>query len=365
MIRKIIKNIYLNLIKILNIIFMFKSVKRNQIVVYVSFLEDLEPIISKLIKSNFNVIMFYHPRISEEVNNINVKKYRQSNKNLMIEMYYLSSSKWIIVDTYYLILGGLLKKNGQKVIQTWHAVGALKRFGLEEKKVQQMDNKAINQYKKVYNSYDYILAGSNVMGEIFIKSFGIDEERLLYIGLPRMDKYFEINKDEYISFLKQKYNIERSKKVVTYLPTFRDYELNDFNPPIDFKELNREWLHLVKLHPATKSEKLVSTNIPTSDLIYISDVIVTDYSSLAMEASILNKTILFYPYDYETYDDKRGLIENYFDIIGENYFLKNKELMNFINDNNFKESDFIKKSWNKYNDGNSTHNLIDFIKRSN
>ncbi|MCB7376950.1 CDP-glycerol glycerophosphotransferase family protein, partial [Bariatricus massiliensis] len=71
-----------------------------------------------------------------------------SNKNVIAQLKALATAKVIFVDNYYLLMGGYRKKKGQTVIQTWHAAGALKYFGLKDHAVDLSNKKMVDQYLK-------------------------------------------------------------------------------------------------------------------------------------------------------------------------------------------------------------------------
>lgn len=345
------------------------KIDSKKVVYYASFTEDLVPIIEVINqKTNYKVVLIYHPRIEGEIKQINVfHKYPHANKNVLKELYHLMTSKFIIVDTYYLILGGLKKKKGQLVIQTWHASGALKKFGLEDKALANMKLSEINQYKKVYSSFDYILVASDKMGGIFKRSFNVKDDQLLKIGLPRMDAYFQKEViDARRKKTREELQIQANEKMVLYVPTYRENEQTISELPIDFSELRGGFYPVVKLHPViqtTFNSRLLSER-GTEDLLVASDIVITDYSSLAIEASLLNKPILFYAYDEEKYNDEKGLIDDYDEAINFQKYDTNQALIDAINTDKLIAPEKMNGIWNSYNDGKSALHLIEWMENT-
>lgn len=366
MLRKLIKSTYLSIIKIVTLIFYPLKVDTNQIVYYASFVEDLKPIIAEINeKSNFKVILFYHPRIEDKISQLKIhEKYRQSNANVIKELFYIMTSRYIIVDTYYLIFGGVKKKKQQVIIQTWHASGALKKFGLEDQALKNVKLSTIEQYKKVYRSFDFILVGSDQMGEIFKRSFGIKNHQLLKFGLPRMDVYFD---EEYIENCRcqtrRKLQIKDDEKMVLYVPTYREDERTLLQLPVDFSTLNKSLRPIVKLHPAVnvQFDSPLLSDFMTEDLLIASDIVITDYSSLAFEASLLGKSIYFFTYDQLKYNNEKGLIDDYDNVINNQNFNSNDELINAINQSKYHSSKKINQIWNKYNKGNASQKFVEWL----
>jgi teichoic acid glycerol-phosphate primase len=351
----------------MTILFYPLKIDSNKVVYYASFTEDLIPIIEAMKqKTNYKVILIYHPRIETEIKRIDVfQKHPHSNKNALRELYHLMTSKFIIVDTYYLILGGLKKKKGQFLIQTWHASGALKKFGLEDQALKNMNSSEIEQFKKVYRSFDYILVASDKMGEIFKRSFGVKDQQLLKFGLPRMDTYFN---HEVIESRRRKMRgelqVKENETMVLYVPTYRENEQTISELPIDFSELNEEFCPFVKLHPViqTTFSSPILSDKNTDDLLVASDIVITDYSSLAIEASLLNKPLYFYTYDQDKYNDEKGLIDNYDAAINFQNYNTNQELMNALNTEKPIPPEKMNEIWNTYNDGNAALYLIEWMK---
>lgn len=343
------------------------KIDSNKVVYYASFTEDLIPIIEAMNqKANYKVILIYHPRLEVELNKIDVfQKYPHANKNALRELYHLMTSKFIIVDTYYLILGGLKKKKGQLVIQTWHASGALKKFGLEDNALKNMKSSEIEQYKKVYRSFDYILVASDKMGEIFKRSFDVKDNQLLKLGLPRMDAYFNHEViDSRRKKMREELQVNESETMVLYVPTYRENEQIISELPIDLSKLKDGFSPFVKLHPVvqtTFSSPFLSDK-DTDDLLVACDIVITDYSSLAFEASLLHKPIYFYTYDLEKYNDEKGLIDDYEKAINFQKYDTNEELIKALNTEKPIPTEKMNEIWNTYNDGKAALHLIEWMK---
>ena len=137
-------------------------------------------------------------------------------------------------------------------------------------------------------------------------------------------------KNEEISKIREKLNIPKNRKVILYAPTFRKYN-RDKNgcilaPPINInkwkEKLSDKYIVLFRAHYEVnsvlgiKNDEFiynVSDYKNLNELMKISDILITDYSSLIYDYSILKRPIYSYAYDYEEYAEKRGFyidIEN-------------------------------------------------------
>lgn len=208
MIRVVIKNIYMILITIVNLIFRFKRLKSNHIAILMTFPEDVMPIIERLNQKGYEITVIAKEKEWTKLEQFkNVSFVPAGNKHIVKHMKTISTAKVIVIDTYYLMLGGYHKKKGQTVIQTWHASGALKNFGLTDHQVDLNNKKMVQQYKRVYKATDYYLVGGEEMSRCFENAFNAKNTQMLKFGLPRLTKYFKLDLKTEQKKLKKYYNI--------------------------------------------------------------------------------------------------------------------------------------------------------------
>ena len=223
---------------------------------------------------------------------------------------YLLTSKVIVTDDYIDCLKDVRLRPEQKLIQVWYTGGAFRRFGLDNPHIiSRLDEyKAHSQYSAVCVSSDYVR-------QFFAHAFGVDLDIVKATGTPRSDILVndaKVNeKKEEIIF---KHPLLKNKKVYVYFPTYRekDGEIVDFDPKIDWDKLNDELdddeVFVYSGHSFMKQEYLKGrfysrvkdyTDDPTPELLAVADVVVTDYSSIVFDASLLNKSMVFYVPDHE------------------------------------------------------------------
>lgn len=296
-------------------------------------------------------------------------------------IYHLATAKIVFVDNYYGFLADIQFKKNVKCIQLWHANGAIKKFGLEDHSIEFRSERARKRFKRVYNNFHKVIVGSEAMAEIFKKAFGLNEDRVLRTGIPRTDIFFDKGKrKKTLRKLYIKYPFLFNKKVILYAPTFRDEHLDTFELRINLEllqnELESDYVLLLKLHPSIKKGLTLSDNLKgfvynfsdypnINDLFFITDLLITDYSSLPFEFSLLNKPMIFFPYDLKEYGESRGFWENYEDLVPGSVTFSTTEIVNVIKSKAF-QLDQIKifnQKWNTYSKGNSSQNLVDYIKK--
>lgn len=236
---------------------------------------------------------------------------------------YLASSKYWIFN--FKTPEYFIKKENQIFLQCWHGT-PLKRIGMDI----EVDGNAATDKKKIHESYlndakkyDYFISPSRYATERFVSSFGLkllDKENIIIEqGYPRNDKLKNFDADD-IMEIKRKLNISSDKKVILYCPTFRD---DQYKPGVGHtyqlginllrlkEKLGDGYFLLLRLHYLV-SNKIdisqfkgfaldVSSYDDINDLYLISDVLVTDYSSVFFDFANLNRPMIFYMYDRELY----------------------------------------------------------------
>lgn len=243
-----------------------------------------------------------------------------------LKMYYeFATSKVIIVDDYARYLRLFPMKPEQRVIQLWHACGAFKKFGIHG------TNLSMREEKATHMQYNLVCVSAENIRQIYASAFDIDVAKVSALGVPRTDMYFDqmVIKHKQAEIL-EKYPEWRGKRIILYAPTFRDKNAkrSEFKPDIDFDDLSRRLgdntVFIIAPHPVM-TEKILSKTYPniqeirdisTGDLMFVSDLMVTDYSSVIFEYALLNKPIVFYCYDKAIYN--RGFYLDYdHDLPGE------------------------------------------------
>ncbi len=225
-------------------------------------------------------------------------------------MYYIATSKVCIIDGYCIPISILKHKKRLIIIQIWHASGAIKKFGYQILGKNEGSSKEMAKLMCMHKNYSYLLAPSSITKNIYSQAFNIEKDKILIIGMPRLD-YIQ-NNDEIIKnkFYSQYPNF-KDKENILYIPTFRKDSNINLDEILNSKLDESKYNLIIRLHPLDKTyvnEKyLVDKEYNTYDLLKICDYIITDYSATLIEASLLEKPIFLYLYDYEKYNDNRGL----------------------------------------------------------
>lgn len=225
---------------------------------------------------------------------------------------YMLTSKVIVTDDYMKYFRVVKLRPEQKVVQLWHAGGAFKRFGLDApSRLTRLE-----EYK-THSQYSAVCVTSENVRQFYAHAFGIDMDVIKAIGSPRTDAILDSEKvKESREAICNKHPLLRDKKVYVYLPTFRENGgvVTTYDPMIDWAELNNDLaddeVFVIGRHPVMKKEFFKEfysrikdyTEDPTPELLAIADVVVTDYSSVIFDASLLDKSMVFYCPDYGNYE---------------------------------------------------------------
>lgn len=207
---------------------------------------------------------------------------------------------------------------------SWHGT-PIKLMGHDISK----DNTSFKSIGRVECPYDVFCAQSEYDAEIFERVFNILPRVMQIIGLPRNDELAYKYSDKQIQELKRSIGIPLDKKVILYAPTFREYVKDEgsnckLSLPVDFakwkNEIADKYVLLLRAHYEVVKMMNVEYNgfvydvsaYPNlNELMQISDMLISDYSSILFDYAITGKPILCFVYDYEEYACKRGM---YFDV---------------------------------------------------
>ncbi|TCI46132.1 glycosyltransferase [Exiguobacterium sp. SH3S2] len=270
-------------------------------------------------------------------------------KNSMRYFYYMARAEYWVFNTRQPL--SLFKPEHTTYLQTWHGT-PLKKLGLDMDEVHMAGTNTARYKRNFYKQaqqWDYLISPNHYSSAIFRSAFGFSNQ-LLEVGYPRNDVLYNANDDHQIKLLKEELNLPKNKKIILYAPTWRDDEfIKKGNYRFDLKlELSRmqkalgeEYIVLLRMH------YLISENIDTkqyegfvydfsnyhdiSDLYLISDLLITDYSSVFFDYAHLNRPIIFFAYDLEKYASTlRGFYFNFEEIVPGPLYTNTNEIVDYI-----------------------------------
>ncbi|MCD9067386.1 CDP-glycerol glycerophosphotransferase family protein [Staphylococcus pasteuri] len=244
--------------------------------------------------------------------------------------YYLSRAKYWINNQnfpYY-----INKAKNTTYIQTWHGT-PLKKMLNDVAVFEGRDENYKNRVNQAVKYWDYLISPSPYASECFKSAFEFKKE-ILEIGYPRNDVFYNqssSNIEDRKKIIKQKLGIQDDRKIILYAPTFRDDEINKakkhiINLQLDLNKLKEsignEYILILRPHIIISNAMKLDESLADfvidgnkydeiSDLYLITDICITDYSSVMFDFANSKKPLLFFTYDLDYYKNQlRGF---YFD----------------------------------------------------
>ena len=289
----------------------------SQLILFVSFMgkgfNDSPEVIYEYIKSHPEykkyrcVWAFEHPEKFKEVETVKID-------SLSYFIAALKAKYWV---TNTNIERGLnFKKKAQIYLNTWHGI-ALKHIG----------NDCPGRKDYNFNTVNHLIVSGHYDEKIWKSAFNANPATYLRCGMPRNEQLWRAQLQD-TQYMRKKIGIPDAKKVILYAPTWREStdggKSYSIKPPIHFdvwkQILGKDYIVLFRAHHQTtqilgvKYDEFVwdmSAYPQVNELMLASDLLITDYSAIAFDYSILGKPILCYAYDYDSYLAQRG---TYFDM---------------------------------------------------
>ncbi|RKI38664.1 teichoic acid biosynthesis protein [bacterium D16-51] len=302
------------------------------------------------------------------------KQTKKSTKELIKKM---AQCSMIFIDDHAPIFDWLELNPRTKLIQLWHAGAGFKSSGYSR-----WGHLGCPAPVSCHRQYKYGIAGSRNIGKFFSEVFGINDEQILPTGMPRMDEYLD---NEYrkkkTEELYQLYPMCKGKKVILFAPTYRGknratayypYEMIDFKRLYEF--CGDEYVVLFKMHPWVAFPVPIEENMKNcfidvntfpniNDLFYITDLLITDYSSNIFEFSLMKKPMLFYAFDKIQYSFSRGFHRDYEEAAPGKVCYDFEQLMQALENKDFeyeKVEEYVEKHFD-YIDSGASDRVIDWI----
>lgn len=233
--------------------------------------------------------------------------------------YYMNRSKYWILNMKQPL--SIPKREETVLLETWHGT-PLKRLAFDLNDVVGGVSNYKDKFYRQKEAWDYLLSDNPFSTEKFQSCFMYPKEKILEYGYPANDPLYAPDRDERAKKIKEKLGIPTEKKVIMYAPTWRDdnyYEIGQFKFDLDLdvnrleKEFGDEYVIVLRLHylvvealDMSKYSDFVvngSSYDDVTDLYLITDILITDYSSVFFDFANLKRPVLYYTYDLERYRD--------------------------------------------------------------
>ena len=290
----------------------------------------------------------------------------------------LAKQDFVFVDDYVPIFGFLDLNERTKLIQVWHAGEGFKavgycRFGKEGTPFP---------VGSCHKKYDYVVTGSEHLVHIFEEVFGIPESVFLPLGMARLDGFLDQTRiEDFRSSFYKDHPDFAGKKLILFAPTYRGsgqktafYDYDQLNMEEIYDFCGDQYIWAFKMHPFInelppipdefKSRIVVlDRDANINDLYYVTDLLITDYSSNYFEYALLERPVLFFTYDREIYELTRGVHRSVRDSAPGKVCDSFEDMMTALRNEDFeteKIHQFVRDNFRGY-DGHASDQIIDQI----
>lgn len=257
---------------------------------------------------------------------------RMSVSLMVRQIWHVATAELCLVDGYVPAVS-LPKRHRSRVVQVWHALGAIKKFGYQALDTPAGRPSRIARELRMHRGYDLVIAGLPGAVPVFSEAFDVPEERIAALGLPRVDylrsplfaerrrkRFTRADRVLAEAFVRYPEDV-RERPLVLYAPTFRKANADEHWLAHAVDDL-RQALAGANVRIAVAGHPLEHAHdeageagapvafvhgVATIDLLHAASYVVTDYSTVAFEAGFAEKPVLFYVPDIEEYRLSPGL----------------------------------------------------------
>lgn len=264
--------------------------------------------------------------------------------HLLRQLWHIGTSKAVVVDSYCIGVSVPKQRKDTVILQMWHALGALKKFGLSiagEKSEGRSDKVA--GAMNMHQHYTKVLISSEACREAYKEAFSYGDEYMIVGSLPRVDAITDIEYQK--STAERIYNQFpelKDKRIIVYAPTFRkDRDISQEVLSLNKAAADKGFTLIVKKHPLMEIDEskngkaaiFEAEGFSTLETMSIADYVVCDYSAVVFEAALMGRPLFFYAFDLDEYEGSRSFYIDY-----------KAEMPGFITGNPYKLMDAIENN---------------------
>lgn len=242
-------------------------------------------------------------------------------------VYHWTTAGTILLEDYYRYTSFCRVRRGQQICQLWHACGAFKKFAFSRAEGPE-DIHIHTGYRK----YAKAICSAESIRACYADAFDLDLEKVQATGIPRTDLFFDEDKKKGVcEKLYRRYPVLKEKKVILFAPTYRGGRVEDAGydtSQLDFGKLREtlaeDYVFIIKWHPAMYNNIVhsgagalpdaddpffldLSSYRDINELLLVTDILVTDYSSVIFDYYLTGRPIVFFLSDHGEYEDGRGI----------------------------------------------------------
>lgn len=239
--------------------------------------------------------------------------------HLLKQIFYLATSRAVVLDSYSIAVSLLADELKIPVLQIWHGIGNMKKFGYTALDTLEGHSREIAEQMRMHAGYDSVLISSQSFASDFVAGLGVSEAILYECPLPRCD--ILTDKEGQERDREALHQLSGGRPVVVYAPTFRrqsGLEAAALRALVDALS-ERGYAVAYRAHPVTGKQGEATPAIdprliadfsacpPDFNLVRAGDALVSDYSTIIYEAGVAGVPVYLYGYDWEQYRRRRAL----------------------------------------------------------
>lgn len=290
--------------------------------------------------------------------------------------YLLGRADVIVIDDIHPVVHALGRPRA-RIVQLWHASGVVKTILYS--RIGKPDSP--DPWSRDYKNVTHAIVSSAHDIPPFAEAFGIPEDRVVPTGIPRMDRFFDEDaRRRGREAALAAYPEARGRRVMVFAPTFRgsgrakSYDLD----VLDYASLHalcveQEAVFVIRLHPRMRRDleipspfrdrlidgSDVATDAP--DLLFATDLLITDYSSIIFEFAVLERPMLFFAPDLDAYRESVDFYEPYESLVPGKIVRTMPELVDAIRNEDFEQERLVafRRRHIAHLDGRATDRVID------
>ncbi len=261
----------------------------------------------------------------------------------------IATAKYVFVNEASNVVSCVKVRPETVITQTWHGCGAFKKFGFSTAELIFGESRKEMLRFPFYKNYSHVTISSPEVAWAYEEAMNLhdNKEAIKAIGTSRTDVFYDedfikASFDKLYAFMPEAVG----KKVILYAPTFRGRVANGKTPNMlnveMFKEaLGEEYVLLAKHHPLVRKPPQIpescsdfaadfSNAMSIEELLAVSDICISDYSSLVFEYSLYERPLIFFSYDLDEYFDWRGFYYDYNELAPGPVFKTNLQMIDYI-----------------------------------
>ena len=242
--------------------------------------------------------------------------------HMLRQMYHIATSEMVVLDTYCIAVSLLRQRRSLIVVQMWHALGAMKKFGYSILDKGEGTDHSFAEAMRMHRNYTYVFSSSEFCSPFFAEAFNVPQKKMRVMPLPRLDLLHDPTYTEAMEkkILRQYPQLsDKRKKTLVYAPTFRkeggSFEEKELEAAAErlAKAVDYDRYNLVaKFHPLSgitlqNDNVIQDKTFSTIDFCQMADAVILDYSAVVFEIAMLGKPMYFYAFDYDSYMENRDV----------------------------------------------------------